>query len=98
MSQERFQQPDPRTQAALDQLQELIRHRYPAVSFSVARGEDPEGFYLKATVDLDDVDEIVDQTLLDRLFDIQVEQGLPVYVIPLQPLKRVLQTKKTRQA
>ncbi|MGH2461862.1 MAG: hypothetical protein ACRDIY_23650, partial [Chloroflexota bacterium] len=68
------------------------------VSFDVAHGDDPEGIYLKATVDLADVEEIVDQELLDRLFEFQVEQGLPVYVIPLQPVERVLQEMQKRPA
>jgi len=92
MSHEQAQCPEPDSQAALDELRELIHRRYPTATFTVARGEDPEGFYLKATVDLDDVDEVIDEELLDRLFDIQVEQSLPVYVIPLQPLRRVLES------
>src|SRR5437667_11739334 len=90
MNAEQTPELDPSTRAALDDLQGMIRRRYPAATFSVARGDDPKGFYLKATVDLADVDEVVDQELLDRLFEFQVEQGLPVYVIPLQPLDRVL--------
>ena len=80
---------DQRTEAALTDLESTIRRRYPTATFTVTSGEDPEGIYLKATVDLDDVEEMIDQELLDRLFDVQVEQGLPVYVIPLQPISRV---------
>lgn len=90
MSIESRPQPDERTQTALDDLEGIIRRRYPMASFNVARGDDPEGIYLRATVDLDDVEEIVDQELLDHLFDVQVEQSLPIYVIPLQPVERVL--------
>ncbi|MGH2458721.1 MAG: hypothetical protein ACRDIY_07630 [Chloroflexota bacterium] len=76
----------------------MIRLRYPAARFVIALGDDPEGFYLKATVDLADVDEVVNQELLDRLFEFQVEQNLPVYVIPLQPMDRVLQEIGTTPA
>jgi hypothetical protein len=88
---------EPPTQAALDDLQGVIGRRYPAARFAVAQGDDPEGFYLTVTVDVADVDEVVDRELLDRLFEIQVEQGLPVYVIPLQPIERVLAEMVIRQ-
>ena len=96
MSVESIPQPDLRTRAALDDLQGMIRRRYPMAGFAIAHGEDPEGFYLKATVDLADVEEVVDQELLDRLFELQVDQGLAVYVIPLQPIERVLDEMKRR--
>jgi hypothetical protein len=50
------------------------------------------------SVDLADVEEVVDQGLLDRLFELQVEQNLPVYVIPLQPVERVLAEMQKRPA
>lgn len=81
---------DQQTQAALAELRGIISRRYPAARFAVTRGDDPDGVYLKATVDLEDVEELIDQELLDQLFTVQVEQGLPVYVIPLQPAERVL--------
>lgn len=90
MSAETTPQLGPSIQAAIDDLEAMIRRRYPTATFAIAHGDDPEGFYLKATVDLADVDEIVDQELLDRLFEFQVEQSLPIYVIPLQPVRRVL--------
>jgi hypothetical protein len=98
MSVERLPQVNQSTRAALEDLQAMIRRRYPTACFAIAQGEDPEGFYLRATVDLADVDEVVDQGLLDRLFEFQVEQGLPVYVIPLQPIERVLEGNRTRLA
>ncbi len=80
-----------RTQSAINELKAMIRRRYPPAAFAVTRGEDPDGIYLKVTVDVDDVDEVLDQVMLDRLFEIQVEQGLPLYLIPLQPTHRVLE-------
>ena len=98
MSAETTPQLDPSIQAAVDDLEAMIRRRYPMATFAIVRGDDPEGFYLKATVDLADVDEVVDQELLDRLFEFQVEQSLPVYVIPLQPVERVLAEMQTPPA
>ena len=76
--------------AAIDDLTALIRRRYPQAIFAVTHGDDPEGIYLKAIIDVDDVDEVLDQEMLDRLFTLQVEQELPLYLIPLQPTHRVL--------
>lgn len=91
MSIENLNEQDPDIQNALNELKEIIQRRYPEAAFDVSRGEDPEGLYLRATVDIEDVDEIFDKPLLDRLFDAQVEKRLPVYVLPLQPVERVLE-------
>ena len=78
--------------AALRVLEGLIRDRYPDASFEVFDGEDPEGVYLRATVDLDDPDEVMD-LLVGALYEMQVERGLSVYVIPVQPLERAAQLR-----
>lgn len=79
----------PRAQAALNELQALISARFPEASFVVQTGHDPAGIYLLATVDIDDTDEVVD-VIGDRLVDIQVHEGIPIYVVPLQPIERVV--------
>lgn len=89
MSTERVPEFDKPTQNALQELKGLITEQYPQATFDVAHGEDPEGVYLKTTVDIEDVDEVLD-AVLDRLFAIQVERELPIYVIPLQPVERVM--------
>lgn len=86
MSPERMSEKSRRIRKALDQLQRMILERYPDASFAVFRGEDPEGIYLRATVEVDDPDDVVD-LVIDRLFDLQVQQGLPVYLIPVRPTK-----------
>jgi hypothetical protein len=86
--------PDPPTQAALRELQELIQAAYPDASFAVVRGEDPEGLYLRATVDVEELDQVVD-VFIERLVELQVEAGLPVYVIPLEPAERALAAMRT---
>lgn len=81
---------DPRTQAALDELRGMIRRRYPEARFAVSRGHDePENVHLLTTVDLDDADEVLD-LVLDRLLELQVEERLPIHVIPLRSPERVL--------
>ena len=79
---------DPRVEHALAEFRGLIQDRYPSAMFVVFRGEDPEGIYLTATVDVDDADDVVD-VILDRLLEVQVDEGLPVYVIPIETPERV---------
>jgi hypothetical protein len=79
---------DPRIQAALAELRETILRHFPEATFSVTLGEDPVGIYLNPVVDVEDLDEVAD-VFTDRLVDMQVEEGLPIYVIPLPPPERV---------
>lgn len=79
---------DPRIQAALAELRGMIAARYPAATFAVTHGEDPEGIYLRPTVDVEDLDEVAD-VFTDRLLDMQVEEGLPIYIFPDWPIERV---------
>lgn len=77
-------------QEAIASLERLVRSKYPAAVFEVAEGHDPAGTYLWATVDVADTDEIMD-LVIDRLLDLQVEQGIPLYFIPLRPFEQVAQ-------
>ncbi len=79
----------PRMEDALRELQTLITGRFPEATFVVEEGVDPEGVYLVITVDIPDTDEVV-ATIGDRLLDLQVTEGLPVYVTPLRPIERVI--------
>ena len=79
---------DPRMQRAIQEMQALIRERYPDATFSVAYGEDPAGIYLDVMVDVEDMDEVVD-VYIDRLVDLQVEEGLKLHVIPVRPPERI---------
>ena len=81
------EQPDPRIRQAADELQELIRSRYPTAVFSLSHGEDPDGFYLHTMVDLDDPDEVMD-LVADRVLELQIEEGLPLHVLPLRTQER----------
>ena len=87
----------PREQAALDEMQALITRHYPTASFEVARGDDPEGWYLTASVDVPDPDEVVD-VILPRLMEVQIDEGLPVYVIPVRTPERVAALLREREA
>lgn len=79
---------DPRIQAAIMELRERIVAHYPTATFEVVRGEDPEGIYLIPTLDIEDLEDVA-EVFEHRLIDMQVEEGLPVYVFPDWPLERV---------
>lgn len=96
MSAERMRKLHERAQGAIDEIESLIRGRYPEASFEVAEGDDPEGIYLRATVDIDDVDEVMD-VYRDRLLEMQIDEGLELYVIPLEPIERVMATMRARR-
>ena len=57
----------PSTESAIGQLREMIQYRYPGADFAITQGDDPEGFYLRVTVDSDDIDEVVSQDLAQVL-------------------------------
>ena len=97
MSPERYEPATPAIAEALAALEDLIRGRYPGAAFTVFEGEDPEGVYLRATVEREDPDEVVD-TVIDALYRIQVEQELPVYVIPVEPLERAAAQLRERRS
>ncbi len=68
----------------------MLQQRYPDATFEVAPGEDnPEGVHLITTVDVEDTDQVLD-LVMDRVLELQIEAGLPVHVIPEQPLTQVL--------
>ena len=77
-----------RIQMAVAELQALIQAYYPAATFQVTQGEDPVGTYVIATVDVDDTDAVVD-VYMDRLLELQIDESLPVYVVPIRPLDRI---------
>lgn len=83
-----------RIMQALGEVQALIQRRYPTASFFITEGEDPVGMYLTATVDVDDTDEVVD-VFIDRLLELQVDERLPIYVLPVRPIERVLHDLRT---
>jgi len=76
---------DPRIPARVAEFQDLILARFPDATFEVRRGSEPPGFYVWTTVDLEDTTEVLD-AIMDRLLEVQVEEYLPVYVIPVRPL------------
>jgi hypothetical protein len=75
-------------QAAIEEIQRLIQQHYPEATFQVEPGDDPAGVYLLATVDVEDTDVVV-EVYIERLLELQIDEGLAVYVVPVRPLARV---------
>jgi hypothetical protein len=86
---------DARIDQAVAELQGMIRRRYPTATFEVAPGEDPEGTYVWTTVDIEDTDQVLD-VVIDRLLQLQVEQRLPVHVIPIRTPEQILTTMRAQ--
>ncbi len=81
-------------QQAVEELQQLIQTAYPDTLFEVGSGgDDSEGTYITAIVNLDDPDEAMD-LVIDRLLQLQVEESLPVYVIPVRRPERVAESRR----
>jgi len=97
MSPERIAVTNPRVAAALSELKGLIAGRYPEARFAVFEGADPEGVYLKATVDLKDSSEAL-APVLDRLYELEVDEGLPIYVVTAQPAERIAAQLSTQRS
>lgn len=78
----------PRMHAALEELKDLIRQRYPDATFQVTRSpENPDTILLKPVVDVDDRDDVMD-VVIDRLVDLQSEGELALFVVPVRPAAR----------
>lgn len=88
MDHEQVASTEPRLLSAIDEIRELIRDRYPGTIFRVGPGEDGMGTWLVATVDIDDPDEVVD-LVIDRLLTLQIEERIPLHVIPIRTPERI---------
>jgi hypothetical protein len=82
---------------ALHELKGLITAHFPQAAFVVEEGFDPKGIYLVTTVDIADPDEVT-TVVGDRLVELQVDEGLPVYVTPLRPIERVVAQLREQEA
>ena len=80
----------PEMKVAVAEIKHLILQRFPDATFTCGLGEDPVGMYLVATVDLEDLGPVED-VFIDRLVDLQVDEGIPLHVITSRPLARTME-------
>ena len=81
---------DPRVDVAFDELRSLILQHFPDAVFDVTQIGDVDGLWLTATMDVEDSDEVID-LVTDRLLEMQIDERLPVYVLPLRTPERIAQ-------
>lgn len=79
---------DPRVERAIADLKQSIRAEWPTAEFAISRGDDPEGIYLDAEVDVDDTDVVMD-VVVDRLLQLQIEEQLPIYLVVTRTPRRI---------
>jgi hypothetical protein len=86
----------PKMEAAIEEMKDLIASGFPGATFEVGYGEEPVGVYLRATVDREDMGEVVDH-FIDRLVDLQIDEGLRLYVVPVRPAARSREMRRREQ-
>ncbi|HTE84546.1 MAG TPA: hypothetical protein VK821_07420 [Dehalococcoidia bacterium] len=75
----------PRMRQAVSELKRLLAKQYPEATFRVGRSpEDAAIVHLITVVDVPDTTQVVD-LVLDRVLQLQVEEKLPIHVIPMRP-------------
>ena len=83
---------DQRMAEAIAELKALVSAHYPDASFRVSRSDDdPSIVHLATVVDVDDPDDVTD-LVIDRMRELLVDEGLPIYVIPIRSPERVAAT------
>ncbi len=88
---------DAPRQRAVAELMGLVSAHYATASFTVEPSpEEPGITHITAIVDIDDPDEVTDLTIEHELA-LQLDQGLPVYVIPIRTPART-EALRTRLA
>jgi hypothetical protein len=89
-------------QSAIEELKTLILSSFPDATIRVSRGEDPPGVYLHASRDTADLDDSYYEALRDlvreREFEMQVDEGLDIYVFPDMPSERAYERMLAIQA
>ena len=80
---------DARRLDAVRELSTLIAKRYASAAIVVEPAEeDPNVTHITAVVDIDDPDEVAD-LVMDRMLELQLDEGIPIYVIPIRTPERV---------
>jgi hypothetical protein len=83
--------------AAIEEMKNLLTRAFPEATFAIAAGEDPDGIHLIATIDSEDMDEVMD-LYIDRIVELQVHEDLPLFVIPVRPVERNIALLAQRDA
>lgn len=80
---------DEPMQRAVVEVEGIIRQHYPTATFALSPAADtPGAVHLITTVDVEDTDAVVD-TVIDRVMDLQINEGIPLHVIPVRTPARI---------
>jgi hypothetical protein len=89
---------DQRMSQAVAELQALIIDHYPTATFELSHPEDePVSIELTAIVDVDDPDEVLAK-VIDRVVELQVDDNIPIHVVPIRTPERVQAYLQERRA
>lgn len=96
MGSEQSNPAEPAQQQVVVELQHLIQEHYPDTVFEVGPGgDDPEGTSITAIVDPDDPHEVM-ELVAERLFTLQIEERLPIQVVPIRTPERIAALEQQR--
>jgi hypothetical protein len=85
----------PNMKRAIVELEDLVRQQYPDAAFQVQQSpEDPTIIHLIPTVDVVDRDEVMD-LVIDRMMQFQIDDSLPLFVVPVRTADREAQVRET---
>jgi|SRR3954465_15283486 len=97
MNHEQLQVADARMTQALNELADLVRQTYPAATFQVSPADDdPSIVHLVTRVDVDDPEEVA-RLVMDRMLEMQIDEGLPIYLIPLRTPERTAALREVQR-
>lgn len=84
-------------QQAIDELSVMIQNKYPQAVFAVKDSpDDSEIMHLTTIVDVEDADEVLD-VVIDRMMELQIDEQLPLFVIPMRPVERALEMMQAQR-
>lgn len=94
MKTERAVRLSPGMTRAIEELKRLVQTDYPEATFRVTRSpDDDRTIHLMTEMDLEDTADVLD-SVLDRVLELQIDEGLPVHVIPVRPREHILTNLK----
>src|SRR3954463_7041132 len=84
-----FDLENDRIHSAITELTTAISLAYPGTACIVSHPDDePNSVEVTAIVDVDDPDEVLD-LVIDRVIDLQVDENIPIHVVPVRTPERV---------
>jgi hypothetical protein len=76
---------------AIAEIKRLILQHYPDATFRVESGiDDPKAIHLVTIIDFEDTFDVLER-VSERMMQIQINRGVPIFVIPMRPNERTLQ-------